>query len=370
MKYLIEKEFKQIFRSNILPKMIVGYPIMVLLIFPWAISFEIKNIHVNVVDHDKSIYSQQLVQKIGASPHFILHDVSPDYRRAFDDVEKDRCDMIIEIPSGFEKELTRNKHAKVFVAANAVNGTQGLLGASYMTRILNEFSSGLNAENPPAAQAMGNAPRIEIVPDYRFNKEMDYKSYMIPAFIVLVITLICGILPALNIVIEKETGTIQQINTTPVGKFTFIAAKVIPYWLIGMFILGVSFFLVWGVYGLFPSGNVWLIFLVGGIYVVGISGMGIVISNYSDTLQQAMFLVMFLILIVILLSGLFSPIAAMPKWAQFIAYANPLSYASEIMRMIYLKNAHFTDIAAPLWRLLCLAAALNTWAVLSYRKRS
>ncbi|MDR1518424.1 MAG: ABC transporter permease [Dysgonamonadaceae bacterium] len=367
IKYLIEKEFKQIFRNSILPKLIAAYPVMILLIFPWTVSFEVKNIRVNVVDNDKNLLSQRLIGKINASSYFILNGMSPTFDTAFDDIDNGSCDMILEIPQGFDKDLVKENGSTVFIAANAVNGTQGLLGTNYLTRILNNFSAELRAENPSLATRAA-APRIEIVPNYRFNANLDYKSFMLPAFMMLIITLICGILPALNIVIEKETGTIQQINTTPVGKFSFIVAKLIPYWIIGFFILLVSFFLVWGVYGLFPSGNASLI-LLATVYIIGISGLGLIISNYSETLQQAMFLVMFLILIIILLSGLFSPIAGMPRWATIIAFCNPLSYAAEIMRAIYLKGAGFADVLTPLSRLLLLAIGLNVWAVLSYKKR-
>lgn len=368
VKFLIEKEFKQIFRNGLLPKLIVGYPIMALLIFPWAISFEVKNIRVNVVDYNKNVYSQRLIQKINTSTYFILNDISTDYDTAFNDIRDGKCDMVLEIPANFDKELIKDGHSSVFIAANAVNGTQGLLGSNYLTRIIGDFSSELAAENPRSSSF--SAPRVEIVPNYRFNPELDYKSFMIPAFIAMIITLICGILPALNIVIEKETGTIQQINATPVNKFSFIIAKLIPYWIIGLFIITVSLFLVWGIYGLFPTGNPLLIYLAVVVYIIAISGLGIIISNYSNTLQQAMFLVMFMILIIILLSGLFTPISGMPRWAQIIAYCNPLSYAAEIMRMIYLKGAYFSDMLKPLIGLSVFAVGLNTWAVLSYKKRS
>lgn len=368
LKFLIEKEFKQIMRNAIIPKMIVGYPIMVLLIFPWAINFEVKNIKIHVVDNAKSVYSQRLVNKIDASAYFVLTDVSNDFKQAMDDVKKAKSDIVLEIPSTFDRDMVKERRANVMISANAVNSTQGLLGTNYLTHIINDFSDELRAEIAPAL-ALSNAPRIELVTDYRYNKKLDYATFMLPAFIVLMITLICGILPSLNIVIEKETGTIQQINATPVRKVNFILAKLIPYWIIGLIILSISFVLIWLVYGLIPSGSFLTLYAGAVVFIFGITGMGIIISNYSDTLQQSMFLVMFFILIIILLSGIFTPVSGMPVWAQSIAYANPLTYFIEIMRLVYLKGSTFADILKPILMLGAFAVVLNSWAVISYKKR-
>lgn len=368
LKFLIEKEFKQIKRNAIIPKMILGYPLMVLLLFPWAISFEIKNIKIDIVDHSKSVYSQRLINKISASQYFILNDVPLNYQSAFTNMEEGKADIILEIPSTFDVNLVKSKSADVRVSANAVNSTQGLLGNSYLTQIVSDFSQEMMAELSPSL-AQAHSPRVEIVPDYRYNKELDYKTFMLPAFIALMITLICGILPSLNIVLEKETGTIQQINATPVSKLYFILAKLIPYWIIGFIILTISFLLVWVVYGLTPLGGFLSLYFASLIFIIGIAGLGIIVSNYSETLQQAMFLVMFFILIIILLSGMFTPISTMPVWAQTIAYANPLTYYIQIMRLVYLKGSTFIDIMQPILILVGFAVALNTWAVLSYKKR-
>lgn len=368
ISFLIEKEFKQIRRNAIIPKMIMAYPIMVLLIFPWAINFEVKNIKIDVVDNCKSVYSQRLIHKIDASQYFILRDVPLSYEQAMNDIETGKAHIVLEIPASFDKDLVKEQTAKVRVAANAVNSTQGLLGSSYVTNIIRDFSDEIRTELAPQMM-LAKAPTVEIIPNYKFNPKLDYKLFMLPAFIALIVTLICGILPALNIVIEKETGTIQQINTTPVRKFDFILAKLIPFWVIGVVILSISFVVAWLVYGLLPLGSFATLYFAAIIYIIGISGLGIIVSNYSETLQQAMFLIMFLILIVILMSGLFSPVSAMPQWAQAIAYGNPLTYFIKILRLVYLKGSSLTEITKPLTTLILFAFILNTWAVLSYRKR-
>lgn len=369
LKYLIEKEFKQTLRNSIIPKMIVGYPIMVMLIFPWAINFEVKNIKVSVVDHNNSVYSQRLIQKVDASKYFIINNITSSYNEAMTDIEKENADIILEIQPLFDKDIVKNKTADVMLSANSVNGTRGLLGNAYLSQILNDYSSELRSElsqtGMPSRQKMST---ISITPQYKFNENLDYKVFMIPALMVMMVTLICGILPALNVVSEKENGTIQQINVTPVSKFQFILAKLIPYWIIGFIILSISFGAVGLLYGIWPAGGFLPLYVSSLVFIIGISGFGLIISNYSATLQQAMFLAFFFLLIIILLSGLFTPIASMPKWAQIVAHSNPLSYFMEIMRMIYLKGSSYSGISTPLFYLLGFAVGLNTWAVLSYSK--
>ena len=369
LKYLIEKEFKQTLRNSIIPKLIVGYPIMVMLIFPWAINFEVKNIKVSVVDHNNSSYSQRLIQKVDASKYFIINNITSNYNEAMVDIEQSDADIILEIQPSFDKDIVKNRTAEVMLSANSVNGTRGLLGNAYLSQILNDYSSELRSElahkGTPTQQKMSF---ISVIPQYKFNENLDYKVFMIPALMVMMVTLICGILPALNIVSEKENGTIQQINVTPVNKYQFILAKLIPYWVIGFIILSIAFVVVGLLYGIWPAGGFLPLYVSSLVFIVGISGLGLIISNYSETLQQAMFLAFFFILIIILLSGLFTPIASMPQWAQIVAYSNPLSYFMEIMRMIYLKGSSYSGISAPLLSLLGFAVGFNLWAVLSYSK--
>ena len=369
LKFLIEKEFKQTLRNSIIPKLIIGYPIMVMLIFPWAINFEVKNIKVSVVDHNNSVYSQRLIQKVDASKYFIINNITSSYNDAMVDIEKNNADIILEIQPSFDKNIVTSKRADVMLSANSVNGTRGLLGNAYLSQILNDYSAELRSElghtGVPSRQKMSF---ISTIPQYKFNKNLDYKVFMIPALMVMMVTLIRGMLPALNIVSEKENGTIQQINVTPVNKYHFILAKLIPYWVIGFIILSIAFLVVGMLYGIWPAGGFLPLYVSSIVFIIGISGFGLIISNYSATLQQAMFLAFFFILIIILLSGLFTPIASMPKWAQIVAHSNPLSYFMEIMRMIYLKGSSYSGIAAPLLSLLGFAVGFNMWAVLSYSK--
>lgn len=369
LKYLLEKEFKQIGRNSFLPRLIFVLPIMVMLILPWAANQEIKNLKLSIVDHDRSNYSERLIQKIISSGYFQLTDYSSIYRTAMQSIESGKADILLEIQADFEKDLIREGVARTMISANAVNGTKAGLGSSYLSSIINDYAEELRDEYEPSLNQAG-IPKFGIFPRYKFNPLLDYKFFMVPALMVMLLTLLTGFLPALNIVGEKEAGTIEQINVSPVKKLTFVLSKLIPYWIIGIIVLIISMGLAALVYGIYPLGNLLTIFIFASIYILVVSGVGLVISNYSETMQQAMFVIFFFTMIFILMSGLFTPVASMPDWAQKITIFNPLKYFMEVMRLVYLKGSSFGEMIPQFLALCCFAFGFNAWAIVSYRKNN
>ena len=268
IKYLIQKEFLQIRRNAFLPKLIIMFPIVIMCVMPWVMQMEVKNIVVDVVDIDHTVESQRLVQQIAASNYFIFGGQKATYAEAMKDIEKGRADVILEIRDG-----------KYLIAANAVNGTKGSMGSAYLSQIVTS-----NVKHQTS----------NITPLTLYNKGQNYKLFMIPALFAIVMMLMTGFLPTLNIVGEKEAGTIEQINVTPVSKWSFILAKLIPYWLIALFVITVCLLLSWLVYGITPTGPVWLIYVLAMLLALFFSSFGLIVSNYSDTMQQAMFVMWFL----------------------------------------------------------------------------
>lgn len=367
IKYLIEKEFKQIVRNKFLPKLFVMLPTVMLLVMPWAANQEVKGLKLSVVDNDHSSSSTRLIQKADASEYFTLTDVSPSYEQALHSVESGDADLILEIEDDFERNMENTGTGRVMISANAVNGVKSGLGSSYLGSIITDFSADLKDENG-LNHAANRGQTFRIAPYYQFNPHLDYKVFMVPALMVMMLTLLSGFLPALNIVGEKEKGTIEQMNVTPVGKFPFILSKLIPYWVVGFLVLSYSMFLAWLAYGLVPVGNILTIYLFATIYILVVSGLGLVISNNSATMQQALFIMFFFLMIFILMSGLFTPVNSMPQWAQYLTYLNPLRYFIEVMRMVYLKGSSYTEMIPHFCALCALAVALNVWAIFSYRK--
>ena len=350
--------------------MIVMFPFMVLMVFPWAASYEIKNLNLSVIDNDHSTFSRQLTQKIVSSNYFKLTDVSPNFKTALKSIEKNQSDLILEIPPHFEKDLVNRQGAKVMVSANAVNGMKGGIGMTYLVSIVNDFNVGIVHELMPVAPAGSSVPTVQIDSQYKFNPHLNYRVFMVPALMVMILTLLCGFLPAISIVFEKEVGTMEQINVSPVPKTTFILAKLIPFWIIGLFVISVGFLIAWLVYGLIPAGHFASIYLFAAIYILTVSGLGLVISNYAATLQQAMFIVFFFMLVFIMMSGLYTPIDGMPEWAKWFAAFNPLKHFMFVMRSIYLKGSSPLQLWQDLLALIGFAIFFNSWAVLSYRKKN
>lgn len=369
LKFLLEKEFKQIMRNKSLPRMVIVMPFMALALFPLVANFDVRNINLSVVDNNHSPYSERLIQKVVSSGYFQLTNVSYNYSDALQSVEQDRADVVLEIPPRFEEELMTNQTTNVLISANTVNGMKGGLSSAYLVSILNDFGTEVRTELINGGAKL-QTPSCEIVPRYYFNPHLEYKYTMIPAIMMMMLAMLTGFLPALNIVGEKEKGTIEQMNVTPVGKFTLILSKLIPYWIIGFIVLTICFFVAWLFYGMISVGGYVLIYLFSAIFVLAFSGFGLVISNYASTVQQAMFMMFFFVITFIFLSGLYTPVSSMPDWTQAFSRFSPLRYMVEVLRSIFLKGSSFGDLNMHFFALCGFAVFFNGWAVLSYRKNS
>ncbi|MBQ7420483.1 MAG: ABC transporter permease [Prevotella sp.] len=344
LRYLIQKELLQIRRNAFMPKIIFIFPVVIMCVMPWVMNQEVKNIVVDVVDHDRTTLSQQFVHRIEASNYFVFNGQKATYADALEDVEKSRADIIVEIKDG-----------RYLIAANAVNGTKGAIGSGYLSQIV---SSDISLASH----------HTSLTTHLLYNKHQEYKVFMIPALMGILMMMLCGFLPALNIVGEKEMGTIEQINVTPVSKWAFILAKLIPYWVIGLLVLTVCLLLSWAVYGITCQGPLGLVYLLAVLLALFFSSLGLIISNYSDTMQQAMLVMWFFVVCLMLLSGLFTPTRSMPSWAYLTTYVNPMHYFIDAIRTIFVRGGTFQSIAHQVYALLAISAFMGLWAVKSYRK--
>ena len=365
IKYLLQKEFLLIRRNSFMPKIIFIFPIMVMCVMPWVMNQEVKNIRVDVVDIDHTSHSQQLVHQIEASNYFIFNGQKATYQEAMKDIETSKADIILEIRDG-----------KYLIAANAVNGTKGSIGSAYLSQIIRPtlqplpvmegsgYSQGQQVSAPSLTGRAGGGSLL------LYNKGQNYKLFMIPALMGILMMMLSGFLPALNIVGEKEKGTIEQINVTPVSKWSFILAKLIPYWIIGLVVLTLCLVLSWLVYGIICQGPLWLVYLLAILLALFFSSFGLIVSNYSDTMQQAMFVMWFFVVCLMLLSGLFTPVRSMPDWAYLTTYINPMHYFAHAIRTVFVRGGGLQAIAHQVLALFCIAFAMAVWAVQSYKKNS
>ena len=365
--FLLRKEFLQIFRDKLILRMIFVMPVMQLLILPNAANFEMKNILLSVVDHDHSEYSRKLTDKITSSGYFKLVNISQSYDKALKIIEEDKADLIIEIPANFEEDIIKENETKIMIYANAINGQTAGLSVSYSNSIIREFNNLIRAEWVQQPR-LNPLPTIEITSSNWFNPKMNYKFFIVPGVLGLLVTLVGFILTALNIVKEKESGTIEQLNVTPIKKYQFILGKLIPFWIMGMFVLSIGFLISFIFYGIFPEGSFIIGYLFAGIYLIAILGFGLLTSTFAETQQQAMFIAYFFMMIFVLLGGLFSPIDNMPDWAKILTYINPVSYLIEVMRMLVLKGSSFWDLRFHFLIVLGFAIFFNVLAIFKYKK--
>ncbi|MBI3138907.1 MAG: ABC transporter permease [Sphingobacteriales bacterium] len=369
LRFLLQKEFRQIFRDPGILRLIFVMPVMQLMVLPWAADYEIKNIKLAVIDHDHSSYSRNLVSKVTSSGYFILTDYSGSYTRAMERIEHDKADIILEIPASFEKQLVNENESTLFLAVNAINGVKAGLGSAYLRSIIQDYNREVRTE---WIQFPRFSPEttVEITSSNWFNPLMEYKVFMVPGMLVLLLTMVGANLTAINIVKEKEMGTIEQINVTPVRKVHFILGKLLPFWVLGLLIFTIGFIIARVIYGIVPAGSLFTIYSFAGLYLFAVLGLGLLISTYANTQQQAMLISFFLMMIFVLMSGLYTSIDSMPDWAKAITRANPVTYFIRVIRMVVLKGSGLADIREELLTIGGFALVLNGWAVLNYHKRS
>lgn len=361
---LLQKEFLQIRRNSFLPRLIVAFPIMIMLIMPLIMTMDVRNVNVVIVDLDRSSTSRRIASHIGASEYFTLVGTTAEFDLAMQGLEEGSVDAIVQIPARFERDMAVAEPEHIGILANAVNATKGSMGIQYLTQTVAHALSAMNSEKSP-----GEMSEIVTVQN-RFNPTFDYRHYMIPALMIILFILVCGFLPALSIVGEKESGTIEQINVTPVGRLTFTLAKLIPYWIIGLFVLTVAMLVAWLVYGLAPAGSVGTIYLGAVLFILTISGFSLTIANFSDTMQQTMFVMFFFIMIFMLMSGLLTPIDSMPEWAQKFTVILPPRYFVEILRSVYLKGTSLAELWSCFAALGIFALFFNLFAAITYKKQA
>jgi len=345
-------------------------PVIQLLIMPLAADYEIKNINITIVDHDMSTYSRSLASQILSSGYFVLTDYNNSFKAGFQLMENDKTDLVLEIPPNFENRLIKENSQKLFIAVNAINGTKAMVGSAYLGRIIADFNQNIRSELLQPSK-ISNAPTIEIATSNWFNRFLNYPAFMVPGILVILVTMVGAYMCSINIVKEKEIGTIEQINVTPIRKHHFILGKLIPFWVIGMFVFTVGLFLVSRiVYGIVPEGSILVLYSFLAIYLLAVLGLGLIISTYSNTQQQAMSLAFFFMMIFILMGGLFTSVDSMPEWAKWIAKFNPVTYFIEVMRMVIMKGSGFREIRNHLIIMVGFATFFNTWAIINYKKTS
>ncbi len=366
VRFLIEKEFRQIFRNKILLRMMLTAPVLQLILLSYAANFEVKNLNIAVLDGDHSTFSQRLAGKFRPLDNFHFLGYLPAYRQAQQQLLAGTADLVLVIPPHFERDLYRENAAPVQLLVNAIDGSKAGIASGYAQRIIQDFNSEIVVENFPVAPGTGQV--LDIENQYWYNPRLEYRTFMVPGILFELLILIGALIAALNIVREKEIGTMEQLNVTPLRKHEFILGKLIPFVVIGLAQFTVGLLVGLFLFKIPIEGSLVLMYGFAFLFLLLCVGLGLLISTLSDTQQQAMFAAFFCLVFFILLSGLFSSTENMPRWAQVLNYVNPLKYIIEVGRNVMLKGSSFADVRPQFFALLGLAVAFNFLAAWRYRK--
>jgi drug efflux transport system permease protein len=364
---IIQKEFIQIFRNKVMLPFIFVLPIVQMVVLVFAANLEMKEIKYVVVDKDMSSVSRKLAAEFKGADFFSFKGNSFNLKEGEATLASNKADLVININQGFEKDL-RSGDASVQLLINAVNATNASLINAYTSNIIQSFNQNLQKEWTGIKNSNSALKTIETSTSFWYNPELNYKIYMLPGILVILVSIIGMFLTALNLVREKELGTTEQINVTPIRKVHFIIGKLFPFWVIALFELAFGLTMGRVLFHLPMVGSLGLLFMYAAVYLFAILGVGLFLSTISSNQQQVMFLAFFFMLTFILMSGIFTPTESMPEWAQKVNIINPFAYFMKVIRMILLKGSGFKDILKDFYAISIYAGAILSLSVWRYRK--
>jgi ABC-2 type transport system permease protein len=365
---MLKKEFRQIFRNKAMLPIIFVMPIVQLLILVNAATFEIKKIDIAILDQDRSQTSRAMMNKLLSTGYYQLHSHIETMKDGQFYMDQNEIDMIVNIPPNFESDLHTENKAKVMLDVSAIDGATASIMYYYTNSIIFDFNKDIVQNWNKLPMKLRNPLVVES--RYWYNEELEYKNYITPGLMVVLVTMIGMFLSSMNVVREKELGTIEQLNVTPITKPQFIISKMLPFWILGLFELGFGLAVGKLIFDFPVVGSIPLLFGFAAIFLIVVLSLGLIVSTITNTQQQAMLISWFFAVIFILMSGLFTPVENMPGWAQDLTLLNPIAYFMQLIRMILLKGSEFEHITRHFIHISIMAVVGVIVAMFTYRKRS
>ena len=380
--FLVRKEFLQVFRDRVMLFEMIAIPIIQLLLLSNAATFEVHDSRVHVVDESRTAESRGLIRRIGASRYFTVVSSDPSMAEAERDLATGRASVVVRIPHRFADRIESGRTAPVQLVLDAVDGATAGVVRAYLGAIVEGYGTELETRSGPGrafraaaaghagagGAAPGGAASLTVRSRSLFNPTLDYKDFIVPGILVLLVTLIGTLITSMNIAREKEIGTLEQLNVTPLRKSEFVAGKLVPFWIIALAELSVGLLIARVVFALPMRGSLLLLFGAAGMYMVVALGVGLWISTVVETQQQAMFLTFFVMMLYVFMSGFMTPIESMPGWAQALTELNQVRHFLLIMRGILLKGAGIADLWRPLGVLAVMGVTVLSLALRQYSK--
>ncbi len=364
--HLIRKEFIQVFRDHQMLGMIFIMPVVQVLLLGYAITVDVRDLSLGVMDYDRSPESRQLVEDFRHNETFDLNRVmrSPDEIR--DALDRGEVSAVLVIPRGFARRLGRNEPVDVQLLLDGVDSNASLIASNHARGIVESYSLDVLRKSRAGAPLPDLRPRIQVL----YNPELISRFYMIPGVVVVLLTMLTTLMTGLGLVRERETGTLEQLSVTPIRTVELLLGKILPFVLIAFFVLAVALTvcLVW--FGVPMRGSWTLLVLFSLLFLLNTLGMGLLVSTVARTQQQAVFMVWFLLIFGILMSGFFFPIENMPPLMQRLTWLNPLRYFMAVVRELFLKGSGMMSFRVETMGLMILGPVAMALAALRFRKRA
>ena len=364
--HLMRKELLELRADPRLLGIVIVAPILQLTVLGYAATTDVKDVPVVVVDADRSPASRELLSRFDASDNFTIVGLVGSTDEIDDWLERGTAWMALSIPPDYGQSIARGQTTPIQVVADGTDSNSTNVALGYARQLMAGY-----AQEMVAARG-GRVPQPLVTADVRvwFNPDLESRDFMIPGIVALLLLVITSNLSAMAIVREKELGTLEQLNVTPLARWELIAGKLLPYALVGM--LDVVLVLVVAIYWFeVPMrGSLALLFAMSGVYLLTTLGLGLFVSTISSTQQQAMMTTIFFFLTpMIYLSGFIFPIENMPTWIQPVTYLIPLRYFLVILRGIFLKGVGLETFWPQAAALLVWGIAILSLATLRSSKR-
>ncbi len=368
VRLIIQKEALQVLRDKRMLFLIFVPPVIQLLILAQTMTFEVKRTDFVLVDSDRTQASHSLVEAFTASGRFNIVAYTISGEVADEALLTRTANGILRIPEGFERDLRRGASPALQLILNAEDGAAAGVVLSYAQQIIGHYQKTEGVLLAKGSIVRGSGAGLEIRSRKLYNAQGRYLGYMSIGLLAMLVTLVGILLTSLNIAREKEIGTLEQLNVTPITRGQFILGKLIPFWILGLLELTIGLLVIHLGFGIAYVGNVLFVYLAAAVYLVAALGLGLLISTIASTQQQAQFVTFFVVVTFFFLGGIFTPTQSMPGWAQVVAEFNPIKHFVLVMRGVLMKSAGLMEILRPLGAMTLFAVVVLTMAVLRYRK--
>ncbi len=336
--YIVQKEFRQVFRDRNYLRIILLMPVIQIVVLGYAITTDVTHIPVTVVDYDHSRMSRRLVDALDKNVTFDFEGMTASSKSAVKLMDYGKIKLAIILPEHFQRDLINGEKPSIQAIIDGVDGNSAGVILAYVNQLARNLQQEWLGESPVLIRQIRTAHITSIETRMWYNASLESKNNIVPGIIATLLTMITTLVTGMSIVREKEIGTLEQLLVTPIRSGELMLGKILPFLVIGFMLVNVSILAAGFIFGLWPVGSIWNLYIMSFIFSLGTLGVGIFVSTISNTQQQALFAAWFFMIFTIMLSGFFIPIQNMPHIIQDITYLNPLRYFMSVIREIYLKG--------------------------------